>query len=150
VSSNVVGHVWSIQWSNPRTEPPSGMPRVLAEMFVPVAHPGAGSGGFPPEILAYPKPLGYSVYSAAIVRPLVPLPPERLARIRRQRLVAREQAKHPLFADVFVAERIEQQPDYYAGQGDNTERDAVLAAERERYEYLTAHPNELLTAEVTA
>ena len=137
------GHVWQVQWSNPYTSPPDGMPRLLAEMFVP--RDGADSDSrCPLEISSFHRPKGYTVYATAIRPPLRPLPPERLARLRRQRLERRERAKRPLFADEFIEQALALKPDYYSGTDVCEAREAVLAYERERYEYLTSHSNELL------
>ncbi len=140
--TNVVGHVWQVQWGNPQTTPPAGMPRVLAEVFVPAPH-GMGARR-PAEIDSVPRPAGYTVYVGALMPPLVPLSPERLARLRRQRLEARVRGRTPMFADELIERALAAKPDYYAGTGDDRNRDAILLAERERYEYLTARPNVLL------
>ncbi len=143
--TNVVGHVWQVQWGNPMAALPAGMPRVLAEVFVPAPH-GTGARR-PAEIDTVTRPTGYTVYVGALMPPLVPLSPERLARLRRQRLEARVQRKAPMFADELVEAALAAKPDYYAGTGDDRNRDAILAAERERYEFLTARPNVLLRYE---
>ena len=143
--SKLLGHVWKIVWGNPYTSPPDGWPRVLAEMFVPVSEPGAGSGDCPSEIVNYPRPRGYSVCCAGIEEPPKPLAHEKLASNRCKRLEARERKRHPLFAEQFVAERIAAQPDYFAGTDQRPGRDQELADWRARIEYLTAHANELMT-----
>ncbi len=141
--SEITGHVWQVQWSNAHTEPLAGMPRILAEMFVP-CEPGQGAGRCPQQIEAYQRPPGYGIYCAALAPPLRPLSPDRLATLRRRRLERREKEKHPLFADRFIAESLAAKPDYYAGTDCHSARDAVLVAEQERYEYLMARPNRLL------
>lgn len=145
----LVGNVWSIRWHNPYTEPPAGMPRTLAEMLVPVTG-GVDGAICPVEIRDYPRPRGYTVYCSALLEPLKPFTPERLARTRRQRLERRVQTKTPLFAEQFIAEDLASKPEYYAGESDRhlvDARERVLAEEQERYEYLTAHPGELLVYE---
>lgn len=63
-------------------------------------------------------------------------PPEVRARIRRQRLAARNTAKAPLFAEMFTAEDIAAKPDYYVhGLSDrDADREAVIAEEHKLYE----------------
>jgi hypothetical protein len=69
---------------------------------------------------------------------------EQLAALRRQRLERREMAKHPLFADLFVAESLAQKAGYYEGEDERQDWLEALAAWQERYEYLTSHVGELL------
>ncbi len=140
--TNVVGHVWQVQWGNPQTPLPAGMPRVLAEVFVPAPHETGARR--PAAIDTVTRPSGYTVYCGAVMPPLVPLSPERLARLRRQRLEARVQRKTPMFAAEMIERGLAAKPAYYAGTGDDRNRDAILLAERERYEFLTARPNVLL------
>lgn len=139
---STLGHVWQIQWSNPHTEPPEGMPRLLAEMYVPRV--GDGSARLPAEIGGYPRPRGYTVYCMGLGPPLRPLPLERLVKLRRGRLERRLQAKAPLFAEEFIAERLARQPEYYAGTEVSPAREAILAVERRAFEMYTSRPGELI------
>ena len=135
-----VGHVWSVRWPH-HHDPPEGLPRVLAEVFVPST---GGARPCPPEIASYPRPQGYSVYCGALDQPINPLPPEKLAKLRRQRLERRVRAKAPMFAEMFVAEQLDLRKDYYEGTLVNPPREAVLAEERERFAFLTARPGQLI------
>ena len=137
------GHIHAIQWFNPYTEPPAGMPRTLAEMFVP--SDGNQGARTPAEIASFPRPRGYVCTISWLAVPIAPQPPERLAANRRRLLAKRMQAKVPMFAAEFEAAAIERDPTYYSG-GNNRgpARDELLARERERYEFLTARANQMI------
>lgn len=113
-----LGFVWRIAWWSPYTQPPEGMPRVLVEMYVPCRDPHEGAR-CPAEIAAYPKPRGYALECGSIDQIGERSSPEKLARIRRQRLVRRVQRKYPLFVDEFIGQALAAKPDYYAGADDD-------------------------------
>lgn len=145
---NLLGHLYQLAWSNPYTEPPEGRPRILAEIFVPAEHPGAGAPGAPREIAEYPRRAGYTMFVSGIEGMPRQLAPEQRGRIRRQRLEKREGKRFPLFAEQFVQEELTAKPQYFAGYND---LDQAVADERERLQrrtrYLVEHPNELLVYE---
>lgn len=143
----LIGHVWSFEWFSPYTQPPDGAPRKLVEVFVPLT---GASNRQPSELGRVVRPRGYAVYSTALAEPMRSLPPETLGRIRRQRLAARLESKVPMFADEFTATALAERPDYFEGfdAARDEARARVLGAERERYEYLIIHPNELLRYDV--
>jgi hypothetical protein len=143
IAGRAQGHVYKIEWSNPYTKPPAGMPLVLAEMFVPTD--GYRGACTPAEIATFAVPRGYTTTISWLAQPIKVQPPERLAANRRRLLAARAAAKAPLFAEEFVAAEIARQPDYYAGENNRgPARDEILASEAARREYLAARANRLI------
>jgi hypothetical protein len=140
------GFLWQVCYGNPHREPPGGR-RVLAEMFV--LSDGHSGAKCPAEIASYARPDGYAVSVTHIGKPISPRPPEIRASIRRQRLAARNQAKAPLFADVFTAEDVAAKPDYYVlGVSDrDAAREAAIAEEQEIYERMLREHGRLLVNE---
>lgn len=109
-----LGAVWSIQWGNPYSDPPEGMPRVRAEVFYPSGHEYERK--CPPLLAAMTTPGdGWSLVWQAVASDPKPLSQETLAKVRRKRIERKAQAKYPLFADQIVAEEITKKPDYYQG-----------------------------------
>ena len=133
-------HVWMLQWGNPYTEPPAGMPRVRLEMAFFGDHPNAIH--CPPEIEGL-KVLGdgWAVVHQCLAREVRKLPVETLARVRRKRLERRMRRKYPLLADLMIEEEMRKKPEYYAGITDERierGREEVEARERERWGRLYA------------
>ena len=104
---------YSIEWSNPYTEPPCG-DRVLSTVDLP-------DGSECPKWMkdSLQPGSGYSLF----VRFQEPEPrrlsKEGLASVRRKRLRARLDKSAPLFADELFDQEIERNPSYYAGERDN-------------------------------
>lgn len=139
----MIGAVWIIQWNNPYTSPPEGMPRVLAEFFYPVDDPRM-RGDVPDDVMAYYdrhhlRGSGYGIHWQAVAEPPKDADQEVLSRRRKQRLEQKMRAKYPLFADQFIAEEMQRKPDYYRGVTDaeiERKRASVLERERERFRVL--------------
>jgi len=139
-----LGHVWSIEWGNPYTRLQSTFGPILAEYYVPLDHPGAGARK--PEIFdRLVIPPGYSIYIRALTTPIHGLSQNELAKLRRQKLEKRINATYPLFADQFIAAELAKNPNYYAGLSEyDVQREKLFAVERDSFNRLTSHPNELL------
>lgn len=129
-----VGAVWTLQWSNPYTDPPKGQKRVIAEKFV--KYGDSFYNQIPPEFEADKTP-GYSVYWSAVMKPSKQLPEKSLKSIRRKRLQSRVEKKYPLFADQFLEDEIKNKPDYFEGKSDpeaQAVKDRIIRKEKEMYE----------------
>ncbi len=142
----LLGHVYKIEYSNPYSDPPGGLPRVLAEIFVPACN---GQAARPvsevPEIADYPCPRGYTVTIAGIEGVGRQLTPDQRAIRRRKQLERRERAKHPLFADQFIEEKLAANPELYAGcSPEDAMAYAEMARWRARIAFLIEHSGELL------
>lgn len=123
---------------------PDGWPRVLAEIFM-IGHQSKP----PAEIYNFPHSLGggYSLTICHVAPPLIPMKPDVLARVRKQRLDRRLQARFPLFAEQFAAEEVSKQVEYYSGETRadiEQKRVEVLETERHRYAALMARPGQLV------
>lgn len=149
--SHALGFILSLAWYTPYADPPDGLPRVAAEMYVPCDYPGQGTKPTPKELedlrqALIGKGLHYSLNSQALMPESRRLPPESVASARQKRMQRRIEKSAPLLADELIAKELAAKPSYYAGQTDpNLEaaRDAVLAAEAERRQHLTSTPNQL-------
>lgn len=128
------GAVWTLQWSNPYTDPPKGMDRVIGEIFVKYGDPHYNQT--PPEFAADKTP-GYTVYWSAVMAPSKQLPEKTLKSIRRKKLQRRIENKYPLFADQFIEDEIIRKPDYFEGKSDpeaKAVKDRLIQKEKEMYE----------------
>lgn len=138
----MIGAVWNIQWNNPYTKPPEGMPRVLAEFFFPSDDPRARI--CPDEVMEYYNHhnlfgSGYDIHWQSVSAPPKIISQENLSSIRKKRLERRVKKKYPLFAEQFIAEEIEAKHDYYSGITDSQieqRRASVLEEEQERLQRL--------------
>lgn len=136
------GTLYQIAWRGGAA--PEGWPRVLCEMFM------VGHLSIPPlAVREFPHTLGggYTLSIQHVPYPMIPLKPEVLARVRRQRLERRLQAKVPLFAEQMAAQELARKPEYYAGITDakiEAEKQAALEREWSRYLELTGRPGELV------
>jgi hypothetical protein len=99
---------WTLEWNNPRTEPPDNQPRVLIEEILP--------RGQRPEKIYAAHILGgpYGVH----FRPANEAPVRRLSEktkqgIRRKRLERRMALKNPLFAQDAITNALKAKPEYY-------------------------------------
>lgn len=119
-----------IEWSHPRTLPPDGRPRILAEIVVEnpldgqeelnTCAPGPGSG--------------YSLVHRALRPPQRTIAPAIKAERRRKALAKKMQKRYPLFAQQFTEERIKQRPDYYIdGRSDYEEEAAEILRQEAAY-----------------
>jgi hypothetical protein len=136
------GRLYRIQWSNPYTDPPAGAPRVLAEVFTLGRNAPAGflelrtAGG------------GYSCVESHLEEPSrKELSPSSLASVRKKRLARRVTAKVPLFADFFIQQEIDKNPDFYNGITDEVfirQRDEVLEYEVRRFEFLKSNIEKII------
>lgn len=101
--------LWQLKWSNPHTNPPDGMPRVLAEEIT--------ERGEEPRNLYKMRALGdpYGIHwlGDANPKPIRRLPEETKQRMRRKTLERRTRERTPLFAEEVIAERLATDPDYY-------------------------------------
>jgi hypothetical protein len=140
-----IGFIYRIKWGNPYTDPPNGLPRVLAEIYVPKK---GDEGARDPDCLCQiTRPLGcnFSLTVSAVVEPLKEMSQSGRMALRRKRLKRHLDKKYPLFADQFFGEIINKKQDYYAGKTDPDEpRIEVLKKEKETFERLTSYPNELM------
>lgn len=130
----VDGFVFQVAFNNPYRDPPDGLPRVLAEMFV--LRSDRLAGGRPPaEIEAFQAPYGYGVHITHVGPPTRPQSPERRASMRRQRLAARNERRAPLFAEAWTAEEIAAKAEYYVDGLSDADAAYEAALERERAVY---------------
>lgn len=99
-----------LAWNNPYRDPPTGRPRVIAEIL----HDSPKA----PEAMRKMHVLG-SGYSFHISRITPPtgrqLSQETLARVRRNRTEKRLKKKYPLFWEQLFEDEVKAKPDYYAG-----------------------------------
>lgn len=138
-----VGFHYTIQWNSSYTDPPNGMPKILAEMYesleqrekrrekeryrqcVPMAFTELHTIGD-----------GYSIYITSVSTPTKRYSKDTLAVIRKKRIMRRITKKYPLFADQLIASEIEKKPEYYAGVTNEkiqAEYDEAVAREVEAY-----------------
>jgi len=109
-----IGFLHELRWYSPYTEPPSGQPRVLAEVYLPIEHPDCRCGTA--EFCALFRPgNGYVHNITAISPPPRPQKTETTARLRRLRVERRMQKRAPLFTDELLADELERRSAYYAG-----------------------------------
>jgi hypothetical protein len=139
-----VGFIWRIEWGNPYTDPPNGLPRILAEIYVTKSYDGEGARE-PASLKPIMPPLGcgFCVSVRAINKPLKPISKEAKVSLRKKKLKKRMEKKYPLFADQFAAEVMQLKRDYYSGNDDDQHRDAVLHSAAVEFEKLTSNPNHL-------
>lgn len=128
----MIGAVWFIGWNNPYTNPPEGMPKILAEFYFDADDPQVRL--LPNEVKEFfnkHKLLGsgYGIHWKPLDEITLP-DSEKLAKIRRRRLEQRMKSKYPLVANQFIAEELEKRPNYYSGVVDQ-ERINVLEKEKE-------------------
>jgi hypothetical protein len=101
--------LWRLQWSNPYTSPPEGMPRILAEELT--------ARGAEPLNLLRMTGLGggYALHwiGDATPKPIRRLSEESKQSIRRKSLERRARNQSPLFADEMIAQALASKPDYY-------------------------------------
>jgi hypothetical protein len=99
---------WSLKWSNPYTNPPEGMPRVIAEQILP-------RGQRPEEIYKqHVLGSGYGIH----FQPMPSSPPRQLTleakqSIRRKSVARRIEKAAPLFAASLIPQTIAAQPEYF-------------------------------------
>jgi len=146
----MIGAIWSVRWNNPYTDPPDGWPRVLIEVFRPEghfevrAHPPAAIRQIMDEI---GPGNGYGLHWQPISEPPKTTSPEKLAKIRRQRLERRVHKKYPLLADQIIAEEMLKKAEYYAGITDPnlmTARAEVIENEKRKIaQLIAAYKNEI-------
>jgi len=109
----VLARSHSVQWGNPYTHPPDGGLRVRVRVEVPYH-----DARTPKEVSARLEELGGPGSGWAHCVSFVEEEPRRLPlsskqSIRRKRLWARLERKHPLFAEQFYEEALGAKPDYY-------------------------------------
>jgi len=147
--SKVLGYRYSVEWSNPYKPPLDGQPLVKAEMFETAnqrdERMARGEKTIPEKIRAMHQPGdGYCVCFQAICEPVREMSQEKLAVIRKKRLVRRMEKKYPLFAQEMIDQEISRNPDYYAGITRDDLREGRESAERlhkeliERFETATS------------
>jgi hypothetical protein len=138
-----VGAIWTLQWSNPYTDPPAGEERVRAEKFVP--YNSEFYNRCPPEILEKMVLGKWCVSWSAVMAPPKQLSKESLKSVRTKRLKRRMEKKYPLFADQLVDAEMKNNPDYYDGKTDpkiQEAKDRVIEAEKKRFEKYMEQINE--------
>ena len=108
--------LFAIQWSNPYTNPPEGMPREL----IAITRMQESTRDIPPEIqrvietVARPgSGWGLSIGIDEDARPKRRLSPQTRASIRRKSLERRVRKKAPLLADSIIADEIAANPNYF-------------------------------------
>lgn len=100
---------WTLEWNNPKTNPPEGQPRILVDVTLP-------RGEKPASLNAQWKPgTGYGIhfYGAVSLKPPRTLSESAKQSIRRKALARRMRTKNPLFADTAIAAAIAANPTYY-------------------------------------
>lgn len=116
--AKVLGFLHKLEWSNPYTNPPDGMERVLVEVFIPETLEGCRQ--CPRQIEEMLGKIGFGSGYGHSVRAITPvikkLPVDVLARIRKQRLRKRVEEKYPLFADEMYENELKRNADYYEGR----------------------------------
>ena len=143
--SGTVGFLYRLEWNNPYTNPPGGLPRVMAEIYLRSEN---GEGARIPQVLMdLHKPgCGFCVSVRAISPPGKGLGPETLASVRRKRLRRRLEKKYPLFADQMFDEAINERPAYFLeGKSEHDEgKRRVLQHYMEEYERLKGIEGDLI------
>lgn len=139
-----VGFIHAIHWSNPYTEPPRGLPRTLAEVFIPLSGEvhGTKTPDFLYEILP-PRGTGWSTTIRALNEPIKEISKEKKVSIRRKRLARRINNKYPMFAEQFVQETISRKSDYYNGNDEDAGRNEILQKEQDDFIRFTSNPGKL-------
>jgi hypothetical protein len=119
---------YTVQWGNPYTEPPDGLPRVLARVQVSAPH-GAGAPDVPDEIgrvwseanaafvaslpSGTPATWPWGIYVSVIDPAQRQASDEARFRRRRQNLIRRIRRRYPMFAEQMIREALERNPAYY-------------------------------------
>ena len=143
--SGVVGFLYRLEWANPYTDPPGGMPRVMAEIFLKSEN---GEGARIPQMMMelHEPGCGFCVSVRAIRPPKKGFTPEALASVRQKRLRRRLEKKYPLFADQMFDEAINERPAYFLeGKSEHDEgKRRVLQLYMEEYERLKGIEGQLI------
>ena len=103
----------SIEWNNPYTQPPSGLPRVLRSAC---PLPGPGNEEYLKRFFGNLKskyPPGYVICWTPPFKPIKMLSGSSLAKMRRSRMENRIRKKAPLFADQLIKAELKKRPEYY-------------------------------------
>jgi len=131
--------LYQIRWRNPYTV--GDKQKVLAEM-------ATYDRIVPPEIRAYPAPVGYGVCITPMDKPSGhQLSQETLARVRKGRAEKKIKKRWPLFAGEFMEQELKSKGDYYEGITDPKLEQAKQEGEqayKERFDFLAANANKLL------
>jgi hypothetical protein len=125
---SVVTWEFAVEWGNPYTEPPNGLPRVAARVQL-AAPRGAGAPDIPPDIertwrdlnAAYeaqqppdePPRWPWCIAVYIVDRTRRQMSPEGKFRKRRGNLIRRMKRRFPLVAEEMIRAELERQPDYY-------------------------------------
>jgi hypothetical protein len=117
-----IGYEYSVQWHNPKTEPPPGMARVLIKAFAFSTRPEHKPEAIVRKLAELGFGSGWVLCSQAITPPAKRHTAERRARQRVGNLTRRvEKTIGPLFSQEVVAEAVARKPDYYAGAVDEAQ-----------------------------
>jgi hypothetical protein len=112
-------YLYTLEWGNPYTEPPTGRPRCLAAVML-LGDEHHGAPRTPDSLFVgvdHHIGDGYSVYCSFIPnKPARVLPLASKQSIRRKRLMARLVKHVPLFAAQLYTDALTAKPDYY-GKG---------------------------------
>lgn len=139
------GFLIQVAYTNPRQEPPCGLPRVLAEMFVLSGQAGCAAR-VPSEIKDFPRPPGYGICITHVGPPTAPHSSARLSRGRLRALRRRIEKRFPMFAEQFISEKLAANPEYYAGRSTaDAQYHAAVQREKELYARLVNEHGQLYT-----
>lgn len=123
-----IGYEYSIQWHNPKTEPPPGMARVLVRAFAVSSRPEHR----PQAIARKSAELGLSSGWVICSQAITPPPRRHSAEQKGRRRVGNLQRRvrksvGPLFAQAVIDAELARKPGYYAGAEVSEEGAAYLA-----------------------
>ena len=93
--------VYTIQWSNPHTEPPAGMPKYLWGCSMPQERHFEIRENLEKIVPACPPGYGHHV-NFGDIKIKRKVSPEGKAKIRKDRMIKRVQKKDPLFAEQII------------------------------------------------
>ena len=139
-----VGFHYTIQWASPYSDPPGGLPKIMAEMYETLDQRehrreiGEYGNGVPPSFSALHKiGDGYCVCITSVSTPSKPYSQKTLASVRLKRITRRLSKKYPLIADELIADEIKKKPEYFSGITDEKIKanyDKAIEWEKEVYD----------------
>ncbi|MFC5849412.1 hypothetical protein [Deinococcus petrolearius] len=126
--SPTIGYEYSIQWHNPKTEPPPGMARVLVRAFAASSRPEDKPEAIARKAAELEFGSGWVICSQAITPPPRRHSAEQKGKRRVGNLQRRvRKAVGPLFAQAVIDAELARKPDDYAGAEVSREGAAYVA-----------------------